>query len=373
MRVALATIGSRGDVEPFVQLAAALAARDHEVTLALDAGYRRSLPSLARASHPRLTVASLGALASDEMIAAVARAVAAPTPVERSRAGYDGFIGERRTRLRDRLIELASAHDLLVIGDALAFIENGRLPWTAPTAILWYTLGPESEYQRLRAIDCLRLAALPARLAPRDPALAASVQFAGLWRAAAGEPLSTEILAFLARGPAPLFLTMGSMAGFDARALVTRFIAAARANGWRAIIQRGWAELDAQAADDVLVTGELDYARLFPRCAALFTHGGAGTIGQALLAGKPIALLPLVEDQLAWGRVVSALGSSLGTIDPRAADAAAFNAAMQRARDPSLTQAATQTAQALAAEGGLPAACDALESYVKSTMVGGRA
>ncbi len=40
MRCALASLGRRGDVEPFIRLAQALTARNHAVTIALHDGYR---------------------------------------------------------------------------------------------------------------------------------------------------------------------------------------------------------------------------------------------------------------------------------------------------------------------------------------------
>jgi UDP:flavonoid glycosyltransferase YjiC (YdhE family) len=369
MRCVLANVGSRGDVEPFVLLARALADRGHDVTLALDDGHHappseNSPPNAPRTNAPTttrgtLTPASLGTLAARDMIDAVARAVSAATADERSEAGYRAFVGHRRDALRARILELAAAHDVVIIGDALAFADAGRLPWTTPTAMIWYTLAPESELRRLLPLDCLHLAALPSLLAPRDPALAARIRHTGFWRAPP-RPLAAAVERFISAGAPPLFLTMGSMTGFDAPSLVARFVAAARAHRRRAIVQRGWAALDLDAAEDVLLVDEVDYASLFPRCAALFVHGGTGTIGHALHAGKPIAVLPLVADQLAWANLVAAAGIGLGTLEPRTAD---FDAAMSRAADATLIAAATRLAARLAADAGLPAACDAVEEF----------
>ncbi len=357
MRCALATLGSRGDIEPFVQLGAALAARHHTVTLAVDDGYR-ALPSLL---HERIDVVSLGTLALDDMVAAVRGAVGAATPDARSGSGYRRFIGHRRGELGDRLVALAGAHDLLIIGDSLALLESGRFPWATPTAIVFYTLGPDSEYRRLSTVAGRRLVALPARLAPRDASLRASLTFTGFWRRLDAARLPSAVETFLAEGAPPLFLTMGSMAGFDQSGLAARFVAAARAHGHRVVLQRGWADLAVPAASDVLIIDEVDYAALFPRCAALFMHGGAGTIGQGLLAARPIGVLPLVEDQVAWARTLTSWGTSLGTIDPRAADRAAFDGALRRIGDGAITTAAARIADELQREGGLQAACDALE------------
>jgi UDP:flavonoid glycosyltransferase YjiC (YdhE family) len=46
------------------------------------------------------------------------------------------------------------------------------------------------------------------------------------------------------------------------------------------------------------------HARLFPRCAAIVHHGGAGTTQSALLAGRPSVVIPHVTDQFFWGQVL---------------------------------------------------------------------
>jgi hypothetical protein len=56
--------------------------------------------------------------------------VGAATPAERTVSGYRRFIGYRRAELRSRIVELAGAHDVVVGGDFLAFLEYGQLPWS---------------------------------------------------------------------------------------------------------------------------------------------------------------------------------------------------------------------------------------------------
>jgi sterol 3beta-glucosyltransferase len=47
---------------------------------------------------------------------------------------------------------------------------------------------------------------------------------------------------------------------------------------------------------------------LFPQVAAVVHHGGAGTTGAALRAGRPMMICPFVGDQFFWGRRVKVLG-----------------------------------------------------------------
>jgi UDP:flavonoid glycosyltransferase YjiC (YdhE family) len=125
------------------------------------------------------------------------------------------------------------------------------------------------------------------------------------------------------------------------------------------IVQRAWQTYSTVSGDDVLVVDEVNYARLFPRCAAAFIHGGTGTVANALRAGVPIALLPLVADQIGWARILADLGSSIGTLEPTS-DTNAFSAAMQRALDPALASARVDLARRVDVN-GLVVACDSLE------------
>lgn len=89
---------------------------------------------------------------------------------------------------------------------------------------------------------------------------------------------------FLAAGAPPLVVSLGSFvlggkAEFHRAAAAA---AAALALGRRAVL---------------LVAGHVPHSLLFPRACAILHHGGAGSSGQALRAGKPQLVLPVLGDQ----------------------------------------------------------------------------
>ncbi|MER7274077.1 glycosyltransferase [Dactylosporangium sp. NPDC000244] len=142
-----------------------------------------------------------------------------------------------------------------------------------------------------------------------DPVLApwpggrVDVVQSGAWFVSDERPLSPELEAFLDAGPAPVYLSFGSMPapeGFAARA-----VDAIRARGHRVILGRGWAELD---AEDCCVVGEVNQQALFRRVAAAIHHGGAGTTTTATRAGVPQVVVPQWSDQPYFAGRVAALG-----------------------------------------------------------------
>jgi UDP:flavonoid glycosyltransferase YjiC (YdhE family) len=63
-----------------------------------------------------------------------------------------------------------------------------------------------------------------------------------------------------------------------------------------------------QVPDSVFLVDAVPHDWLFPRVAALVHHGGAGTTGAGLRAGKPTLVVPFVADQRFWGNRVYEFG-----------------------------------------------------------------
>lgn len=63
-----------------------------------------------------------------------------------------------------------------------------------------------------------------------------------------------------------------------------------------------------KAPDSVYVIKSVPHDWLFPYMAAVVHHGGAGTIGAGLRAGKPAVVCPVVGDQFFLGNIIYGLG-----------------------------------------------------------------
>ena len=78
-------------------------------------------------------------------------------------------------------------------------------------------------------------------------------------------------------------------------------IKAIRAQGHRALVARGWADLALiDKRDDCFAVGEVNQQALFARVAAVVHHGGAGTTPTAARAGAPQVVIPQMADRPYW-------------------------------------------------------------------------
>jgi UDP:flavonoid glycosyltransferase YjiC (YdhE family) len=129
-------------------------------------------------------------------------------------------------------------------------------------------------------------------------------------------PLSLETSAFLDAGPPPVYLGFGSMSDPNPRATTERILESVRRAGVRALVSRGWAQLEPTAAPppDVLFIGPEPHAKLFPRCAAVVHHGGAGTTHAAARAGVPQVVMPQLLDQHYWAERLRVAGVTPGSV-----------------------------------------------------------
>jgi UDP:flavonoid glycosyltransferase YjiC (YdhE family) len=118
-----------------------------------------------------------------------------------------------------------------------------------------------------------------------------------------------DLLRFLDAGSPPVFLGFGSMPVRNPQQTTQLLLDAVQQSGRRAILHAGWAGIGAQDLPDTVFPIEYaPYDWLFPRLAAIVHHGGSGTTGAALRAGKPSILVPFLFDQFFWGEHVARLG-----------------------------------------------------------------
>lgn len=125
------------------------------------------------------------------------------------------------------------------------------------------------------------------------------------------EPLSDNVEQFLRQGPPPIYIGFGSMPIPDPQRIAEMIGAALRRVQQRAIVcGASLAHAPAlRSAEGVLTAEELPHERLLHRVRAVVHHGGSGTTGASLRAGKPTLVIPFVFDQFLWAQRVKDVGA----------------------------------------------------------------
>lgn len=139
----------------------------------------------------------------------------------------------------------------------------------------------------------------------------------GAWFVPDDRLLPADLVEFLEAGEPPVYVGFGSMQMAGAPDAAAVAVEAVRAQGRRALVFGGWADLALiDEKDDCFAVGEVNHRELFRRVAAVVHHGGAGTTTAAALAGAPQVIVPQIIDQPYWAQRVATLGIGAGHDGP---------------------------------------------------------
>jgi len=413
-RIALLTYGTRGDVEPFLALALALARVGYEPRLAAP----RPFQSLA-ATHG---IPFVGLEGDPAAVSAALTDRAGLNPLAMMR-----FISEYIYPLAEAVFQQAAqaCHDSDAVIHSFLMTDAGHhlavergipdlsaqfFPAFSPTAAYpapvfpdWplgpvyrrlshrlvtsaFRLGSEFMYRRLRRtrpglptlhrwsvdrqgrIEIPLLLAYSPRLVPPPAELAAMARVTGYWviEGRADWKPDPELASFLSQGPEPVFIGFGSMSSSKHQLRLQVCLDGLRDLDLRAILAGGpGLPLPDNLPDTVHLVQDLPHQWLFPLVSAVVHHGGAGTTGAAARAGVPQVVIPFSADQGFWGRRAALAGIAPPPIPLRRLTASTFRQALDGAVHCAGIQARAQSlGEALRSEDGTAAAIELIRQVV---------
>lgn len=409
MNVTLLTMGSRGDVQPYVALARGLRRAGHQVRLATHASFEsfvrsQGLDFAPLAGDPREILAGEAGkamLESRDPVTFLRRFIAvgrdiAPLLLEDARSALAGseaviystlaFVGHHVAEQLD--IPAIAAH-LQPIG------QTGAFPYMmfpqSPSLGSGYNRATHalSEWLTLRAFapmtarwrQELGLPPVTIREATRlriptlhgySPQVVPTPADWGAWHHVTGywfleapgdwQP-PDELVSFLAAGSPPVCVGFGSMGSRDPAGTTRVVLEALRRAGRRGLLLGGWGGFDLSGLPpEVFALDEAPHDWLFPRMAAVVSHGGAGTTGASLRAGVPTILTPYGMDQPFWGHRVAQLGVGPAPIPRKRLTAKRLAIAIEAAcEDPKIQERAGSLGERIRAEHGVERAVEAFE------------
>jgi sterol 3beta-glucosyltransferase/vancomycin aglycone glucosyltransferase len=395
MRIALATVGTTGDVRPFLVLGRALRDAGHEVTAV-------TWPlHLAACQAAGLEAVAAGPQADPAALTRVAEAAADLGPMDQVALLRDLHLEGGVDAYRD-LDRILPGHDLVVLHSihtlAEAVVRDRDLAWATavfdpvlqPTRsapppgmpslgpgnrLLWSMLdrmlrrldGPLDDVLRVSGSrqhglrmfrgrsPRLHMVACSPSIIRVPPDLPRTAHVTGAWLDRGSVPaLPGEVAAFLDAGAAPVVVTFGSM-GAGGRVPVEDAVRRMLAAGRRVVLQ-GWTP--DWTDPGLLAIGPVEHRALFPRASVVVHHGGAGTTHTVCAAGVPSVVVPHVGDQPYWAARLAELGVAPPPVAAKGLTGERLAAAVLDVLGTARGEAAQALARRLADEDGVARAAE---------------
>jgi sterol 3beta-glucosyltransferase len=365
MRIVIPTIGSRGDVQPFIALAQGLNRAGHRVTLAS----HPMMKDLVESHEVDFSPIGPNIDLAHEVAVLLQNSPSAAVGLFRVMQ----FSFKMLQYSHHDILALCNEADLVIISAQSAAGKNEaeiqRVPYLSVTLMPWaipwddpdrpflrrtlyrlidrlvglITTRPLNRIRKQQGLPpvgregftSLRLNLVPVSPTVYDPnpLWEARHRVTGYWfvEEIKGWQPAADLLAFLDAGEPPIVISLGAMSlgEKDEKEVVKLFTDAIQEVGCRAIIQ-GW-DAGAQQSDlpsSIHAAGAIPHSWLLPRCAAIVHHGGFGTTSAGLRAGIPALVIPHIADQFFWANIIYDLGAGPKPVPRRKLSKATLVAAL---------------------------------------------
>lgn len=424
MRITILTVGSRGDVQPYLALGQGLQSAGHQVTLASHEPFRAWVESYGvsfwpTAGNPMDAIQGEAGRnwleSSQNPLTFVRRMFAVAQPMmEEILAAWEEACQETELIIYPILASMGaqSLGEKLGIPVCAAYLQHvhrsALYPWSlaqpqlrlgplvlegpiynrgthfVAEQIFWQAIRPIVNRWRVQKLGLPRyplssqftawvksgalcLYGISPTVLPKAPEWGNDIHVTGYWfldSPADWQP-SPQLQSFLDSGSPPVYIGFGSMSNRDPEAVTEIAITALERTEQRGILLSGWGGLQNQALPEhILAIDSAPHDWLFPQMAAVVHHGGMGTTAAGLRAGVPSIVTPFFADQPFWGWRVHELGCGPKPIPRKQLSADRLTKALETALSRSdIHQSAQHVAEKIGAENGIKNAIALIEQH----------
>ena len=344
MKIAISTIGTRGDVQPYAILGQALARRGHEVTLSTARNFKPLVESYGIKFHPinvdyeeilnseegkKILKANVFAIQRnlDKLIFPLIEnslnecyqlAQTSDLFIYRPKTLADVFTGQLNTKAVRAAVVPAMEETAAFLNPILSgfwlpgFMNKWSYKWVnlryrvlrKPISQFCLQNGLQEHKPKIK-YNIPSIYGISEHLLERPKDWSNAHQLTGFWFPDKTSELPQELNEYINAGTPPILITFGSMP--VKKDIAGMIIQTASQINERFLIAACWSDWDIpeiNIPDNVRIISSVPFEALFPKVKAVVHHGGIGTTAECLRAGKPMFVCPVlypVGDQYFWG------------------------------------------------------------------------
>ncbi|CUM45828.1 Sterol 3-beta-glucosyltransferase [Debaryomyces fabryi] len=368
----LLTIGSRGDVQPYIALAKGLLAEGHNVTIATHSDFEEWI-----IGHG-IKFKTIAGNPVELMSLMVSHGSMSLSFLKEASSKFRGWIQDlldtswKACQGSDILIESPSAMVGAHIAEALGipYMRAFTMPWTRTRAyphafivpdkkkggsynyithlmfetVLWKGISgqvnkwrreqlgiPRTNLYRLAQYDIPFLYNISPIIFPPSVDFPDWVKVTGYWFLDEGSAEDfnppKELVDFMNNAKEDskkiVYIGFGSIVVKDAKSLTKAIVEAVLEADVRCILNKGWsdrksspkkddAEPEIELPEEIYNSGSIPHDWLFPKIDAAVHHGGSGTTGATMRAGIPTIIKPFFGDQFFYSSRIEDIGAGIG-------------------------------------------------------------
>ncbi len=233
-----------------------------------------------------------------------------------------------------------------------------------------------STYTKLNGRKVLTFYPTSPQLMPPDPAWGDHIHVTGYWyhpeESYADYQEPEELTKFLAKGEKPIFVAFGKAESPELAKLQFLMLEALKQSRIRAIVQAFQIhEKEKVNTDQLFFIGAVPYPYIFEKVKAVVHHGGNTTNGMGLRAGLPTLIIALALDQYFYGRMDRRLnlGPKPLYIRKRLCTVQEIREALADLLSGRYDAPAKDVAGKIRQENGIVQAAEAIENYVAAGIM----
>lgn len=423
----LLTIGSRGDVQPYIALAKGLMKEGHNVTIATHSEFQEWVES-----HG-ITFKEIAGDPTELMSLMVSHGSMSVAFIKEASVKFKGWINEllatswQACQGADILIESPSAMGGVHIAEALGipYMRAFTMPWTRTRAyshafilpdqkkggsynylthvmfenVFWKGISSQVNKWRVQLLNLpktnlfkLQQGKVPFLYNVSQAVLPPAVDFpdwvkvTGYWFLDEGGSEKYKpppaLIKFIEQASIDqkkiVYIGFGSIVVNDAKSLTQAVVEAVLDADVRCILNKGWSdrlskdknELEIELPPEIYNSGAIPHDWLFPRIDAAVHHGGSGTTGATLRSGLPTIIKPFFGDQFFYASRVEEIGVGISL---RKLNAKSLSKALLTATtDIKMIEKAKKVSEQICNEFGVLSAIEAIYSeleYARSLII----